>query len=245
MTRLIQLLLLSALIATGETDGRSDSSSIYGSYSLDYESLQRRGRPKYVPRSAAPIPQEARFTKRNNPTTFITNSTSSFIIYLTCQAVTELQCNQTLYLLSRAATRIERVVHLPENVYINASFYPFCTTNDKCDDSSVLGQAAPNIWYLFDKGANASSLPRGVDPDYAYPSALVRQWLPKDPSLLTSYPDIGASFNSEVNWWFSSSYGENAKGLQQDGQFGSTTDILNSTLKSYDFEQVPPHFLNS
>ena len=246
MSSLIHCILAGVLLYS--VGGSQESSSpISSSYSLDYESLEQIGRPRFTPRPAAPIPQpRTRFTtKRANSNLFISNTTTSFVIYLTCNSVTEFQCKQTLHHLSRAATRIERVVHLPEQVYINASFYPFCKSKLDCEDSSVLGQAAPNSWYLFaDDGTQSNvSLPKGVDPDYAYPSALVRQWLPKDPALSKSFPDIGASFNSEVNWWFSSAFGPDDKGMPQQGQFGPITSNLNSTLKSYDFEQVVMHCL--
>lgn len=241
MSSLIHNCILATVLLHSVGCSQDPISPIVHSYSLDYESLERQGRPRFSPRPAAPIPQSrTRFTKRANSNSFISNTTASFVIYLTCASVTELQCKQTLRHLSRAANRIERVVHLPEQVYINASFYPFCQSKIDCDDSSVLGQAAPSNWYLFaDDGTQTNmSLPAGVDPNYAYPSALVRQWLPKDPALSQSFPDIGSSFNSEVNWWFSSAFGSDDKGLPQQGQFGPITSNLNSTLKSYDFEQV-------
>lgn len=71
--------------------------------------------------------------------------------------------------------------------------------------------------------------------DYVYPSALVRQILPSnDAALNNSDPDLSATFNSNINWWFS-----NDVGMSHSIGFGPAS--TNSSLKSYDFEQVAVH----
>ena len=232
------------------------SPSILERYELNEDSLFKPAKPQYTfssPSSRLSRKKEAsssassasteklgkkQDTSTSSKTTVLYNSTNSFVIYLTCQApVTKAYCSVALTHLARAASRIESVIHLGVPVYLNATFRPFCDVPG-CESAKVLGQASTSNWYVFSR--NDSKTPSFVDTDYSYPSALVRQWIPKDTTVISSYPDIAAAFNSDFNWWFSSAEQQSADdlGMIQNGQFGPSNTDQNSTLKSFDFEQV-------
>ena len=200
--------------------------SISHNYRLDTSSLLGTHPPQYS--------LDTPLTKRED-TGFVLNATSaSFIIYLTCTNTSVIDCQITLNHLVRAARRIENVIYFPQSTRLNATYGPFCRGSSQCDSASVLGQAAPSSWFAW--SAN-DTIPKGVDRSYAYPSSLVRQWIPHDPDLQNSMPDIDASFNSEYNWWFSSK-GADSIGMMQNGDFGPSSKNTQSHLKSFDFEQV-------
>jgi hypothetical protein len=225
-------------------------------YELNEESLYKPGKPQYTfspqdfssrlsrkkETSSTSSPLEKLNKKQDTLSTtnntILHNATNSFVIYLTCQApVTKAYCSVALTHLSRAALRIESVIHLKVPIFFNATFKPFCEVPG-CDSAKVLGQASPSNWYVFSR--NDSRTPIFVDTDYSYPSALVRQWIPNDSVVNSSYPDINASFNSDFNWWFAAAEQKSADdlGMIQNGQFGPSDTNQNSTLKSFDFEQV-------
>jgi hypothetical protein len=63
----------------------------------------------------------------------------------------------------------------------------------------------------------------------------VRQILPpSDPALNNSDPDLSLTINSNINWRFS-----NEVGMSGTSEFGPAS--MNSSVKSYDFEQVAIH----
>ena len=114
-----------------------------------------------------------------------------------------------------------------------SQYKSFCANDpgSSCNPLGTLGYASPSGLHQFSPNA---TLPPGIDIDYVYPAALIRQILPANDSAVSdSRPDVVASFNSNINWWFSDDIGTN-----NNGEFGPTTQSTNSSLKSYDFEQV-------
>jgi hypothetical protein len=181
--------------------------------------------------------------KKRSELSQLTNRTKSFSISLTCQNSTFSTCQKVLVHLSRAVIRIEQLITLSVLSRIEAQFQPIACYNDVTDNcvSSVLGQASPTGWFTFTQN---ESLPVNADAQYAYPSTLMRQWLPNDPGLNQSSSDIQITFNSQVNWWFALN-ATNPLGQSYSGEFGSFSSFMNDTLKSFDFEAARFFFVCS
>ncbi|KAJ3072241.1 hypothetical protein HDU98_003984 [Podochytrium sp. JEL0797] len=146
------------------------------------------------------------------------------------------------------------------------SFGSSCLSNAKagedvetCKWNKILGAAAPNGWHDLDKVAATAV---GLDADYLYPSALVKQY---SPDWNVGVDDIGAGFNSDAPWWFPSLDNPTGEGSGTGGATGPTlprtrtrefgkgifpstnpdTRIDDTTTdptdKIYDFEQTAVH----
>ena len=223
------LILLTCITCIITVQPKPMHSLVKDIYHLDTSTLSSNKRPTY---SRHP---PVHLDRRDSTGQFIGTETKSFAIYLTCSNSTLDTCQTILYHLARAAKRIESVVYLPVQIRINATFGPLCTDGvSNCDSSSVLGQASPSSWIVW--GDN-DTIPETVDRKYSYPSALVRQLIPNDPSMNNSLSDISASFNSNYNWWLSGN-GSDSLGMAQDGEFGPIQRDFNAQSKSFDFEQV-------
>ncbi|KAI8913489.1 hypothetical protein EDD86DRAFT_187832 [Gorgonomyces haynaldii] len=157
-------------------------------------------------------------------------------------------CQKALNALKRAATRIERVVHLPNKITIQASFKSFCSyplgtpLGTPCyTRDNVLGYAAPSSWHQFTP-ERAQQL--GLSPDYLYPISLARQYEPNADQLFGTGADISASFNSDFNWWFATQ--TDSVGNPTNGNWGPGVTINGGFFNqanyySYDLEQVALH----
>lgn len=160
-------------------------------------------------------------------------------------------CTKAHATLLRALTRLTQVVYFRTPIRIKATFSSFCDssfTNDVAQcraENDVLGSAGPSTWHVFNSSV-ANAL--GVDPEYMYPSALAKQYVPEEfPS--DSY-DIAASFNSDPLWWFptqedpigrpeSKSWNANKAFTQQwSNQPDPATKLDN---RVFDFEQIVLH----
>lgn len=90
-------------------------------------------------------------------------------------------------------------IFLKETVSIKMEYKSFCLETNNCKNDSgeyTLGSASPVAFHTFDP-VYAREL--GLDPNYSYPSALARQYIPHGD--LPDH-DISIRMNSDVNWAF-------------------------------------------
>ncbi|KAJ3284465.1 hypothetical protein HDU79_008106 [Rhizoclosmatium sp. JEL0117] len=133
-------------------------------------------------------------------------------------------CNLVQQGLVNAARRLQRIVYFQHPVKVTMHFGSTCLgiggTDDviaKCEWDKGLGAAAPSGMHELSQSV-ASKL--GLDSEYLYPNAVLRQYLPNDPMWDTSTDDIFASFNSDAPWWFPSDDNRDGEGSGNGGSFG-------------------------
>lgn len=128
--------------------------------------------------------------------------------------------------ITRTLKRIAQVIYLPQTVNVE------CTIQQR-GNSLVLASAAPTQMLLF---TNEEALIYNTSAQYLYPASLAKQYIPKDPMILSLDSDIRILINGDANWWFyEGSVGVDLKSSPvQSGSKGG---------KLYDMEQVVMHEL--
>ncbi|KAJ3368957.1 hypothetical protein HDU91_000177 [Kappamyces sp. JEL0680] len=190
----------------------------------------------------------APLTKRASSFETFQASTTSFVINFSCQipyldsANSSVVCHEALATIVHAVSQIETYLFLPVPVTISCNFVSFCALSSLTQDGQqcrvddgTLGYASPAAMLQVH---DAVGQQLGLATDFAYPSSLLRQYIPTDPELLNLGTDIYASFNSDFNWFYS-------KGTAAEN-WGPTAQISGgffnqSASQSYDLELVVIH----
>lgn len=187
-------------------------------------------------------------------------NTTSFNFRLDCTApfgepidIDRSTCDRVADSILRAASRIERVIFLPNPVSVYFNYSSFCNDGPESkkggpcnEDINTLGFASSNSWHQFSK---QEAEKYGLDSDYLYPASLVRQYLTNQTllnSLGTDMGDMYVAFNSDWNWWFYSA--DDMIGKPSSNKWGPSVYINGgfynqSQQYSFDIEQVILHEL--
>ncbi|KAJ3097116.1 hypothetical protein HDU97_005271 [Phlyctochytrium planicorne] len=150
----------------------------------------------------------------------VTEAVKPFNITFTCKNVLKKTCEMAKTSFENAANRIAQALFIVNTIQVSAYFHSFCdesavlsaTDNSTassskdtdsnsgatCSRRNTLGQASAAA-YFSAKPVNSTSLSW-----FFYPQALVKQ-LKQDYTLQYNTFDIIAEFNSDFNFWFSSS----------------------------------------
>jgi hypothetical protein len=151
------------------------------------------------------------------------------------------RCSELGEALRFAAQILQTHFVLREVVRIETYLKPFCNDLDSNPNNAgrecifedrTLGRAAPTTMYTF----NETFARRfGLDAEYGYPTALARQFVPKESNLPNT--DISATFNTGYNWKLpSNKHPKWGKSISINGGFLNQTNEV-----SFDLVQVALH----
>jgi hypothetical protein len=129
--------------------------------------------------------------------TTIKSSTDPFSLSISCSASKSV-CTTVESVALESLEILSRSMLLRETIKIDFFYESFCETYGNCpvDGQISLGSSSPTAFHTFEaEFANEMKL----DPLYAYPVGLARQYAPD--SILPEF-DIRMRLNSDVNWTF-------------------------------------------
>ncbi|KAJ3326829.1 hypothetical protein HDU76_012613, partial [Blyttiomyces sp. JEL0837] len=144
------------------------------------------------------------FASSSSNSNSLGSTNSPFQIDFTCKNASNETCIAAQQAFISAGSRIAAALTIGSVIRVSALFHSFCDgVVGLCSRKDTLGQASAAAYF----GARPATGPAGAGasgPYYFYPQALVKQ-LKQDYALQFNDYDIVAEFNSDFNFWFSSS----------------------------------------